>query len=230
MPLANENERGSDVVGRLEAIVGSMFSGKTEELIRRVKRAIIARRKAVIIKPAVDKRYSRDSVSSHDGRSLEAIIVDTGAPWEILKAVEEAEVVAIDEVQFFPADVVEVIQDLVDRGKRVLVSGLDMDFARRPFGPVPVLLSLADEVVKLKAICVKCGEPATFTQRLIDGEAARVDDPIVLIGGQETYEARCRICHQLPGVEDKSRAPDAPDISRREVAATAGGNHKGGIE
>ena len=227
MPLANENERGSDVVGRLEAIVGSMFSGKTEELIRRVKRAIIARRKAVIIKPAVDERYSRDSVSSHDGRSLEAIIVDTGAPWEILKAVEEAEVVAIDEVQFFPADVVEVIQDLVDRGKRVLVSGLDMDFARRPFGPVPVLLSLADEVVKLKAICVKCGEPATFTQRLIDGEAARVDDPIVLIGGQETYEARCRICHQLPGVEDKSRAPD---ISRREVAATAGGNHKGGIE
>ena len=215
------------MVGRLEAIVGSMFSGKTEELIRRVKRAIIARRKAVIIKPAVDERYSRDSVSSHDGRSLEAIIVDTGAPWEILKAVEEAEVVAIDEVQFFPADVVEVIQDLVDRGKRVLVSGLDMDFARRPFGPVPVLLSLADEVVKLKAICVKCGEPATFTQRLIDGEAARVDDPIVLIGGQETYEARCRICHQLPGVEDKSRAPD---ISRREVAATAGGNHKGGIE
>jgi len=189
-------------VGRLEAIVGSMFSGKTEELIRRMRRAAIARREGIIIKPSIDTRYSEGAVNSHDGRSLKAVTIDASNPRDILKEVGDAEVVALDEVQFFTDEVVDVVQTLVNEGRRVIVSGLDMDFARRPFGAVPELLACADEVLKLKAICVKCGQPATFTQRLIAGRPARVDDPVVLIGGQETHEARCRACHELPGLDD----------------------------
>ncbi|HEY8393993.1 MAG TPA: thymidine kinase [Thermaerobacter sp.] len=185
--------------GYLEVIAGGMFSGKTEELIRRVKRAAIARKRVLLFKPDIDRRYRHDAVASHDGRDLRAICVPAGRPEEIAARVrsDRPDVVGIDEAQFFAEGIVPVVQELVDRGVRVIVSGLDMDFARRPFGSMPVLMALADEVVKLKAICVVCGEPATFTQRLIDGRPAAADDPVILIGGRESYEPRCRRHHEV---------------------------------
>ena len=185
--------------GYLEVITGSMFSGKSEELIRRVRRVIIARKKAVVIKPSIDVRYSATEVRSHDGNGLEAHVVDISQPGDILHLAHshQADVVAIDEAQFFSPEVVDVVMRLVDEGRRVIVAGLDMDFARRPFGAMPTLMALADEVLKLKAICAVCGEPATFNQRLINGQPASIRDPVVMVGGQEKYEARCRRCHQL---------------------------------
>ena len=185
--------------GYLEVITGSMFSGKSEELIRRVRRVVIARKKAVVVKPSIDTRYSASEVRSHDGNGLEAQVVDVAHPEEILALAKaaNADVVAIDEAQFFSQAIVDVVMSLVDEGRRVIVAGLDMDFARRPFGAMPVLMAMADEVLKLKAICAVCGEPATFNQRLINGQPARRSDPVVMVGGQEKYEARCRRCHQL---------------------------------
>ncbi len=187
------------MTGYLEVICGSMFSGKSEELIRRMRRHIIARRRAVIVKPSIDTRYDRDRVFSHDGNSLAARSIDPAVPEAIdeLAWAEGSQVVGIDEAQFFAEGIVEVVEKLVRRGLRVLVAGLDMDFAGRPFGPMPTLMALADDVTKLKAICARCGEPATFNQRLINGQPARRGDPIVLVGGKETYEARCRRCHEV---------------------------------
>lgn len=189
-------------MGYLEVICGSMFSGKSEELIRRTKRVIIARKVVSVFKPSVDDRYRKSSVISHDGNSVEAHVIDNDDPWPILDIAGEegAEVVSIDEAQFFGPDIVPVVQALVRRGLRVIVAGLDMDFARRPFGSMPVLMALADEVTKLKAICVRCGEPACFNQRLVNGRPAAADDPIIMVGGRESYEARCRRCHELAGV------------------------------
>lgn len=185
--------------GYLEIICGSMFSGKSEELIRRAKRVAIARKKVAVCKPAIDTRYGHRHVSSHDGNSLEAHPIDQAHPEEIitLAAEENVDVVAIDEAQFFGPEIVAVVQRLVEAGLRVIVAGLDMDFAGRPFGSMPTLMALADEVTKLKAICVKCGEPACFNQRLINGRPAAIDDPIIVIGGKESYEARCRRCHEV---------------------------------
>jgi thymidine kinase len=176
-----------------------MFSGKSEELIRRAKRVAIARKKVAIVKPAIDTRYGHRRVSSHDGNSLEAHPIDQGRPEDIITLVAEADVdvVAIDEAQFFGPEVIPVVQKLVGAGRRVIVAGLDMDFAGRPFGSMPALMALSDEVTKLKAICVKCGEPACFNQRLINGRPAAIDDPIIVIGGKESYEARCRRCHEV---------------------------------
>lgn len=191
------------MAGYLEVITGGMFSGKTEELLRRVRRARIARRRVLLCKPDLDHRYRRDAVASHDGRDLEAHVVPAHRPEEVLRLARAAavDVVAIDEAQFFAPGIVPTVLELVEAGLRVIVSGLDMDFARRPFGPMPELMALADEVVKLKAICVVCGEPATFTQRLIGGRPAAPDDPVILIGGKETYEPRCRRHHQLAPVQ-----------------------------
>ena len=185
--------------GYLEIICGSMFSGKSEELIRRAKRVFIARKRVVVCKPKIDTRYGHRRVSSHDGKSLRAHSIDQSRPEDILTlaATKDADVIAIDEVQFFGAEIIPVVQRLVEAGRRVIVAGLDMDFAGRPFGSMPVLMALADEVTKLKAICVKCGEPATFNQRLINGRPAAIDDPIIVIGGKESYEARCRRCHEV---------------------------------
>ncbi|MBE3589753.1 MAG: thymidine kinase, partial [Firmicutes bacterium] len=186
-------------VGHLEVITGSMFSGKTEELIRRTRRALIARRRVLIVKPAIDDRYAAEAVFSHDGRRVDAVPVPVEEPERIFVAANEcgAEVVSIDEAQFFTQGLVAAVRRLVDSGRRVIVSGLDLDFARRPFGCMPELMAMADEVTKLKAICVRCGEPAMFTQRLIDGRPAAEDDPLVVIGGAEAYEARCRRCHEV---------------------------------
>jgi thymidine kinase len=181
----------------LEVIVGSMFSGKSEELIRRVKRAVIARRAVQVFKPAVDDRYGAEIVRSHDGDSFVARPVRSSA--QISALVEpETSVVGIDEAQFFDAGIADVVRALVASGRRVICAGLDLDFRGEPFGPVPVLLALAERVDKLEAICVVCGEAGTRTQRIVNGVPAYYDEPIIVIGAQEAYEARCRGCHEVP--------------------------------
>ncbi len=183
--------------GSLEVIVGSMFSGKSEELIRRAKRSLIARRPVQVFKPAVDDRFGTEAVRSHDGDSFVAIPVRTSADLRARIGADTA-VVAIDEVQFFDAGIVDVCRQLVADGRRVVCAGLDLDFRGEPFGPVPALLALAERVDKLQAICVRCGEPGTRTQRIVDGVPADYDEPIIVIGAQEAYEARCRGCHEVP--------------------------------
>ena len=183
--------------GWIEIICGSMFSGKTEELIRRIRRARIAKQKLQVFKPALDDRYHAEQVASHNGLQWEAIPV--GNACEILDRLEpDTGVVAVDEVQFFDLEVSEVCNELARRGLRVILAGLDMDFRGEPFGPLPLLMAEAEEVTKLQAICVVCGAPASRTQRLIDGQPAAYDEPVILVGGSESYEARCRHCHQVP--------------------------------
>ena len=174
-----------------------MFSGKSEELIRRIKRAVIARRSVQVFKPSIDDRYGVELVRSHNGDSFVARPVRSSE--EILPLVSrETTVVGIDEVQFFDGAVIGVVRALVAGGRRVICAGLDLDFRGEPFGPVPVLLALAEKVDKLEAICVVCGEAATRTQRIVDGVPAFFDDPIIKIGAKESYEARCRACHEVP--------------------------------
>ena len=182
--------------GWVEVICGSMFSGKTEELIRRVRRAQIARQRVQVFKPSLDDRYVLEKVTSHNGMDVEATIVTEAR--EILDLVEpDTAVVAIDEVQFFDWTIAEVCNALAENGKRVIVTGLDMDFRGEPFGPMPLLMAEAERVDKLSAICVVCGAPASRTQRLIDGQPASYDDPVIMVGASEVYEARCRHCHQV---------------------------------
>lgn len=182
--------------GRIEMICGSMFSGKTEELIRRTRRAVIARQKVQVFKPAIDIRFAEQKVVSHNGADYGAIPVNSAEAIHTLLD-PDTTVVAIDEVQFFDQAVVTVCEQLADAGKRVICAGLDLDFRGLPFGPMPELLARAETVDKLHAICVICAEPATRTQRLIDGHPAAYDDPVVLIGAAEVYEARCRDCHTV---------------------------------
>jgi thymidine kinase len=183
--------------GRIEVICGSMFCGKTEELIRRVRRAIIAKQKVQAFKPSIDIRFGIERVTSHDGQNIEAKPV--ASPQEIIDSLEpDTTVVAIDEVQFFPDEIVPLIESLASRGLRVIVAGLDMDFRGEPFGSMPKLLSRAEEVTKLHAICVVCGEQASRTQRLVNGQPAHYNDPIILVGASESYEARCREHHVIP--------------------------------
>jgi thymidine kinase len=179
-------------------VCGVMFSGKSEELIRRVRRAIIARKKVQVFKSHLDERYSGIySISSHDGRTVEAVPVDT--PEQILRQVErDTQVVAIDEAQFLDPTVVDVVTALANRGVRVIVAGTDSDFRGEPFGPMPQLLAVAEVVDKLHAICVVCGNPASRNQRLIEGRPARYDSPTIMVGSTEAYEARCRSCHAVP--------------------------------
>jgi thymidine kinase len=183
--------------GWIEIVCGSMFSGKTEELIRRVRRARIAKQKVQVFKPALDQRYHAEQVASHDGLQWEAVPVSNAR--EILERLEpDTTVVAVDEAQFFDWELSEVCNHLAERGVRVILAGLDMDFRGEPFGPMPLLMAEAEEVTKLQAICVTCGAPASRTQRLIDGRPAAFDDPVILVGGSESYEARCRHCHEVP--------------------------------
>jgi thymidine kinase len=182
--------------GHIEVICGSMFCGKTEELIRRVRRAIIARQEVQVFKPLIDDRYGVDHVSSHDGQRVEAQPVETAARLrDCLDA--ETTVIAIDEVQFFDAEIVDVVEALAADGIRVIIAGLDLDFRGEPFGPMPQLLCRAENVTKLHAICVICGEEASRTQRLVNGEPARYDDPVIMVGANESYEARCRRHHSV---------------------------------
>jgi thymidine kinase len=183
--------------GTLIVITGSMFSGKTEELIRRVRRAIYARRSVQVFKHAIDTRSGRTEIRSHNGVPHEAIAVSTSE--ELLASVAETtDVVAIEEAQFFDQGIVEACRSLADVGYEVAATGLDMDFRGTPFGPMPRLLAEADEVVKLRAICARCGRDASRSQRLINGRPAPVSAPIILVGAEESYEARCRHCHEVP--------------------------------
>lgn len=185
--------------GWIELICGSMFSGKTEELLRRVRRSEIARRRIQLFKPRIDHRYGHRQVTSHNGMARSDAVAAVSAAALLAQVPAGTDVVAIDEVQFFDPAIADVCRELADRGVQVIAAGLDQDFRGEPFGAMPLLLALAEQVDKLHAICVRCGAAATRTQRLIDGEPARYDDPVIFVGGSESYEARCRTCHDVPG-------------------------------
>jgi thymidine kinase len=185
--------------GWVEVITGCMFSGKTEELLRRLRRAEIAGQSVAVFSPAVDDRFGDATVGSHAGRQWESTVVpaEGDGPREIPDSLNGEEVVAVDEANFFGPALVDVCETLAADGRRVLVSGTDQTFRAEPFEPIPRLMALAEYVDKLQAICAVCGEPATRNQRLVDGEPAHVDDPTILVGAEESYEARCRNCHTL---------------------------------
>ncbi|SFG33405.1 thymidine kinase [Halopelagius inordinatus] len=183
--------------GWIEVISGSMFSGKTEELLRRLRRAEIAGQEVAAFKPELDDRYGETTVGSHVGRQWEATVIPAEGEemWDALDALNGHEVVAIDEANFFSNELVELCEHLADEGRRVLVSGTDQTYRGEAFEPLPQLMAVAEYVDKLQAICSICGEPATRNQRLIDGEPAHENDPTYLVGAEESYEARCRNCH-----------------------------------
>ncbi len=180
--------------GWIEVICGSMFSGKTEELIRRLKRSEIARQKVKIFKPKIDKRYSNTDIVSHSEQKISSQVVDRAT--EIIPLALEAHVVGVDEAQFFKADLVDVCNTMANMGKRVIVAGLDMDYKADPFGPIPKLLSIAEYITKTHAICVVCGNPANYTYRTTE------DKGQVLLGASDKYEARCRNCYIAPTLEN----------------------------
>lgn len=183
--------------GWIEVICGPMFAGKSEELIRRVKTLSFAHQKIMAFKPMIDDRYDKSAIASHDGEKWEAHAVKNCE--ELLSFItDDVQVVAIDEVQFFGDCVISLVEDLANRGMRVIVAGLDTDFRGEPFGPMPSLLARAEFVTKLSAACTICGCAATRTQRLVNGEPAAYDDPIILVGAKEAYEARCRKHHCVP--------------------------------
>jgi thymidine kinase len=187
--------------GWIEVITGVMFSGKSDELMRRVRRSVIGRKRVQLFKSHLDARYGGiEVVSSHDGNALKAVPVS--AARQIAERLRgDTQVVAVDEVQFLDDEIIPVSNALADRGVRVILAGTDMDFRGDPFGPIPGLLTIAERILKLDAICVACGEPATRNQRLVDGEPAPAEAPTVMVGGVESYEARCRSCHVVPGVD-----------------------------
>lgn len=188
--------------GWIEVIAGVMFSGKSEELIRRVRRAMIARKKVQVFKSHLDERYQGlYAVSSHDGRSVEAIPIDSSM--QIAQQLNMlADVIAIDEAQFLDVGIVPLVRSFATRGLRVIIAGTDTDFRGEPFGAMPQLMADAELVDKLHAICVICGGPASRNQRIIDGRPATYDSPTIMVGGRESYEARCRHCHQVPRADD----------------------------
>jgi thymidine kinase len=184
-------------IGSVEVITGSMFCGKTDEMIRRLRRAAIAKQNVQVFKPEIDIRYDEVKVVSHAGNHFDATPISSSADIEAALS-PDTTVVAIDEAQFLDDGIVEVVNRLADKGLRVIVGGLDLDFRGEPFGSMPKLISQAEKVDKLHAICMVCGEDASRTQRLVNGEPARYDDPVVIVGADEMYEARCRKCHIVP--------------------------------
>lgn len=190
--------------GWIEIITGPMFAGKSEELIRRLRTLSYAHKKIVSFKPAIDNRYDKTKIASHDGEMFDAYAIKSAK--DIYQFVDDkTEVVAIDEVQFFGTEVADIIEDLADKGMRVICAGLDLDFRGEPFGPMPTLLSRAEFVTKLSAACTICGCAATRTQRLIDGNPANYDDPVILVGAKESYQARCRKHHIVPNKPMRNR-------------------------
>ncbi|QMS85025.1 thymidine kinase [Candidatus Xianfuyuplasma coldseepsis] len=182
--------------GWIEVICGPMFAGKTEELLRRVKRLEYAKKNIVVFKPNIDNRYSEGEVVSHNNNRTKSVNIASAS--QIFDYIDsETDVVAIDEVQFLDEEAVPICEFLAEKGIRVIVSGLDRDFRGEPFSFMPKLLAIAEYVTKLTAVCVHCGIPATRTQRIVNGKPARYDDPIVMIGAEESYEARCRKCHKV---------------------------------
>jgi thymidine kinase len=192
--------------GRIEVIAGVMFSGKSEELIRRVRRAVIAKNRVQVFKSHLDARYAGlYSISTHDGGIVEAEPVDSSE--EIMtRRRPDTQVLAVDEVQFLDDGIVSVANMVADQGVRIVLAGIDMDFRGLPFGPMPALLAIAELVDKLQAICVVCGEPASRNQRLVNGRPALWDSPTIMVGGRESYEARCRHCHKVPRADEDQTA------------------------
>ena len=192
--------------GWIEVIAGVMFSGKSEELVRRVRRAVIAKKRVQVFKSHLDARYAGlYTVSTHDGGLVEAEPVDSGEA--VMRALRpDTEVVAVDEVQFLDDGIVTAANGLADRGVRIVLAGIDMDFRGLPFGPMPTLLAIAEIVDKLQAICVVCGGPASRNQRLVNGKPALWESPTIMVGGQESYEARCRHCHKVPTADEDQTA------------------------
>ena len=192
--------------GWIEVISGVMFSGKSEELIRRVRRAVIARKHVQVFKSHLDARYAGlYTVSSHDGVTVEAEPVDSSE--EIGRRLRKgAEVVAVDEAQFLDEGIIDTANRLADGGVRVILAGTDVDFRGLPFGPMPTLMCVAEVVDKFQAICVVCGGPATRNQRLVNGKPALWDSPTIMVGGRESYEARCRHCHRVPKKDEDQTA------------------------
>ena len=192
--------------GRIEVIAGVMFSGKSEELIRRVRRAVIAKNQVQVFKSHLDARYAGlYSISTHDGGLVEAEPVDSSD--EIMtRRRPDTQMLAVDEVQFLDDGIVAVANTLADQGVRIVLAGIDMDFRGLPFGPMPALLAIAEIVDKLQAICVVCGEPASRNQRLVNGRPALWDSPTIMVGGRESYEARCRYCHRVPKADEDQTA------------------------
>lgn len=186
-------------IGWIEVICGSMFSGKSEELIRRLRRASIARQKVAVFKPKIDVRFSEDHIVSHSELKLASRVVHDA--WDILEQSLEAQVVGIDEAQFFGKDLLSVCQKLANMGKRVIVAGLDQDFRGEPFEPIPQLLAVAEYITKTHAICVVCGNPANYTQRTIQSSER------VVVGASDIYEARCRNCYEPPEAEKEVKLP-----------------------
>lgn len=183
--------------GQLEVICGPMFSGKSEELIRRLRRAKIAQQTVITFKPHIDQRYGLEYVVSHNGSKVDAQPLENVHDIITIVNNSDAMVIGIDEAQFFSSDIVSIVCQLIQNNKRIIVAGLDLDFRGAPFGSMPLLLALADKVTKLHAICTQCGHDAHFTQRLVNENPAKYDDPIVMIGAQEAYQARCRGCYSI---------------------------------
>lgn len=183
--------------GRIEVITGCMFAGKTEELLRRLRRAEIADADIEIVKPAIDDRYGEKTVGTHVGRTWEANILDVNETGREKLREVEADVIAVDEFNFFDSSFISVLDELANSGSRVLVSGLDQTYRGDPFSPMDEAIAIADEVEKLSAVCECCGQEATKTQRIINGEPAKADEPTVVVGADESYEARCRYCHEV---------------------------------
>jgi len=187
----------SHKTGSVEVICGSMFCGKTDELIRRLRRATIAKQKVQVFKPVIDLRYGVEKVTSHAGSEFDATPVQAAARiYDLLTA--DTTVVGIDEAQFFDQEIETVIETLAEKGMRVIVAGLDLNFKGEPFGSMPFIMARAEQVLKLQAICMVCGEPASRSQRLVNNRPARYDDPIIIVGASEMYEARCRQHHEVP--------------------------------
>jgi thymidine kinase len=185
-------------MGSVEVICGSMFCGKTDELIRRLRRATIAKQNVQVFKPVIDLRYGIEKVTSHAGSDFAATPVQSAV--KILEQVDpKTTVVGIDEAQFFDEKIEDVVEKLADQGVRVIVAGLDLNFKGEPFGSMPLIMARAEQVTKLQAICMVCGEPASRSQRFVNGKPARYDDPIIIVGASEMYEARCREHHEVPG-------------------------------
>ena len=193
-------------LGKLTVVCGSMYAGKSEELIRLARRALYAKKRVQVFKPSIDDRYHQTMVVSHMGIQHEAVPVASAADLR-LKIDPTAEMVLIEEVQFFDTTITDLCVELADRGVDVICAGLDQDFRRQPFGPMAGLLCAADEVIKLRAICMSCGNPASHTYRMVDGKPAHWDDPIVLIGATEAYEARCRNCFEIQRAKPSPSRP-----------------------
>jgi len=196
--MATSRTSSTKPLGSIVVICGSMFAGKSEELIRRARRALYAKKKVQVFKPTIDQRYDESMVVTHMGVKHEAVSVKNVADLRS-KLERGTQVILIEEAQFFDESICEFAVEMADKGREVICAGLDQDFRRQPFGPMPRLLALADEVVKLRAICMNCGATASHTYRQIDGKPAHRDDPIILIGATESYEARCRNCFKMRG-------------------------------